>query len=602
MNARRYDRLAGAIVATLIAVMIACPAMAGTQVTNLTIAPQGDFTEVAVVGAGHALCDHFAEEATNGRPFRIVLDFCDATHALGQMNFTGLPASIVKRVRTSQFATDPQRIVRVVLDMRDEATYTVTPSGTAMMIRIVDPTHGSFAKWQANPQASAPVMAQKAPEAKPATQATKTSMDVSRSPMVAERKAVSNPVAVVTPVQKSTPAPVSRKPVTAKPTSTPTPLVSQPTVIARTDTPKLAVIPSPSPAPDVNPAATKPTVMSQTEMVSPVTVATTPQAKPLPLPPIPLVFAPGYSGESLSKPVFAQTPAAKPADQIKIAKVSMTPIGPPQPDSPAGQEMASAEQSKSAMWASTTPAPMNAVGTDENSEQQTSSSAANPTSPAEPVALIDRLKSKFFGAQSRPRPYTTVTPDMINGGADGLQGPPSPNASLSREDLLERIKQAQASMRAQGTTPTGVGGVPSREFLFYGDMGRRDPFEPLVTGQRSGFVTDELPNVETLRLVGVLRDDAESIALLENLEGYGYILRTGDKVQNGSLIAVQNNRALFQIDEYGWSHVIALQLTSRGTDPSKSLGAVQQNYPDYEDYEKPGASSKSATGNQGSDN
>lgn len=145
------------------------------------------------------------------------------------------------------------------------------------------------------------------------------------------------------------------------------------------------------------------------------------------------------------------------------------------------------------------------------------------------------------------------------------------------------------------TSEEGAGGVPTRAMLYYNDMGRRDPFQPLVTGLRSGFVTDQLPDVETLRLVGVLNDDVEALALLENVEGFSYIMRVGDAVQHGSLIAIQGNRALFRVDDYGWSHVVALQLTPRGADPSKSLGLAPRQYPKHDDEQS------NSTDNQGSD-
>jgi hypothetical protein len=129
----------------------------------------------------------------------------------------------------------------------------------------------------------------------------------------------------------------------------------------------------------------------------------------------------------------------------------------------------------------------------------------------------------------------------------------------------------------------GAGGVPTRTVLYYDDMARRDPFQPLVTGLRSGFMTDELPDIETLRLVGVLHDDHEPLALLENVEGFSYIMRIGDKVSTGALVAIQGNRAMFRVQEYGWSHVVALQLTPRGSDPSKTLGMGPREYPKHDD-------------------
>jgi hypothetical protein len=132
--------------------------------------------------------------------------------------------------------------------------------------------------------------------------------------------------------------------------------------------------------------------------------------------------------------------------------------------------------------------------------------------------------------------------------------------------------------------------LPARDMVIYDDMAKRDPFAPLVKGMHSGFVSDQLPSIENLRLVGVLRDDRESLALLENQEGYGYVLRAGDRVENGTVVAIQENRVLFRIQDFGWSHVVALQLTTRGSDPSKALGAktpAQLEYPDANQTQQP---------------
>jgi Tfp pilus assembly protein PilP len=66
--------------------------------------------------------------------------------------------------------------------------------------------------------------------------------------------------------------------------------------------------------------------------------------------------------------------------------------------------------------------------------------------------------------------------------------------------------------------------------------------------------------VGTLRLVGVLKAPDGSAALLEDFEGYGYILKDGDQVKNGYVVQIGQDKIIFQIKEYGWSRTIALRL------------------------------------------
>lgn len=607
MTNRRFHLAILVMTAFCTAGILAIPARAATPVTDITIAPSGEFVELSVVGGGTLLCDQFSEAAKNDRPFRIVLDFCDAEHAIGKLNFESLPACRIARIRTSQFASKPRSIVRVVLDMKEDATFSVVPNGPNLTVRIADPKHASFAVWHANPGA-APVLAQK-PVDKPAGVSAQDK-DASQLAMQESKPAAKPVTPATTPVVKQEPKPVvvaekpaakpSDKPVTVAEKPTAKPSDKPATVVAKTES-KTPVVPAEKPATTVaqkptetKPAATpvaKPSSHPETEQTP--AVATTnvpPPAKTLTLPPTPLVFNPDFvEAQPADKPVSTDSKSKTP-----VSVESMQPIGPAVATSGAdGKTMAKTDMPPSPMLATTTTAPSGGVASSQPGTPVGEVAATDPVSPADEAldqnegTLLERLKSKFFGDQSMPRPYTTV-PVGPSGGQD-VYGPPSPNANISREALLERIRQAQERMAAglNDSVIAGVGSAPTRELLFYDDMARRDPFAPLVSGQRSGFVSDELPNLENLRLVGVLRDDSESLALLENLEGFSYVLRVGDKVQNGSLVTIQPNRALFRVDDYGWSHVVALQLTARGTDPTKSLGAVQQVFPSYEsDQEK----------------
>ncbi|MBD3298230.1 MAG: AMIN domain-containing protein [candidate division Zixibacteria bacterium] len=557
MMSGRYSRLIGVAILAA-ALCIPASALAATGVNNLVLSPNGEFTELTVVGGGNTLCNHFTEPARNGTPFRIVLDFCDASHQLGQMHFANLPASRIERIRTSQFETSPKMIVRVVLDMADEATYSVVRDGTSLTVRVVDPGRATFAVWNANDntaRAQKPVMASTESQhnVRPEKVTTEATSDV---------------------VQPQSDNQTDQAVVATKPESP--------------SAGKMA-LESPQPTGDAEPTAVP--ERSRVEAFIP--------------PETPLVFAP----DVLENPdkLNATSKPVEDTDEIVVSKESMQPLGPEVEEHVSAGERAERAASE-AQWATTRePEPAVTAPSDESpvfandESQQFAATTPNDMSGInEEETLLERLKQKFFGEQTAPRPYTTVGEGAL---PDEVQGPPAPDSKISREELLARIREAQKRV-ASGEYRRGgegAGGIPTRQILYYDDMGRRDPFDPLVTGQRSGFVTNELPNVETLRLVGILRDDHEALALLENLEGYGYILRVGDPVKNGSLIAIQNRRALFRIDDYGWTHTVALQLTSRGTDPSKSLGAVPQEYPTYESETEGNENNGKSTGNQGSE-
>jgi hypothetical protein len=101
--------------------------------------------------------------------------------------------------------------------------------------------------------------------------------------------------------------------------------------------------------------------------------------------------------------------------------------------------------------------------------------------------------------------------------------------------------------------------APKRKRVEYSADREKDPFISLV-GMATGKVSKGLPSLENLKLVGILEDNRTSSALLEDGEGNGYILKPNDRIQSGYLVSVSNNKATFQITEYGWTRTVALEL------------------------------------------
>lgn len=133
----------------------------------------------------------------------------------------------------------------------------------------------------------------------------------------------------------------------------------------------------------------------------------------------------------------------------------------------------------------------------------------------------------------------------------------------------DKAKKSTARFRRQPTFSNKLKGTivaefPKRMVIKYTPGNSRDPFASLLdleAAQNNKPTSRKIPDVETSRLVGVLESaGGQNRALLEDRDGYGYILKPGDKVKKGYVSKIYSDKALFQLFEYGWSRTVALRL------------------------------------------
>jgi hypothetical protein len=104
-------------------------------------------------------------------------------------------------------------------------------------------------------------------------------------------------------------------------------------------------------------------------------------------------------------------------------------------------------------------------------------------------------------------------------------------------------------------------GFAKREKVKYSSKGRRDPFSPLLNfSDDYEFGVAPLPTFQSLSLVGILQSFGQNLALLEDSRGFGYILQAGDRIKDGRVLRVDQDRVIFQVSEYGWTRNISLEL------------------------------------------
>ena len=73
-------------------------------------------------------------------------------------------------------------------------------------------------------------------------------------------------------------------------------------------------------------------------------------------------------------------------------------------------------------------------------------------------------------------------------------------------------------------------------------------------------IAGEVVDVNSAQLVGVMWGDSDQFALVEDGEGFGYILRVGDRVLNGRVVSIRKDRLTARLTLYGISNTVVLKL------------------------------------------
>ena len=712
-------------------------ATATVKVTNIYLQKSSQFTEVTLVCDGVTEFTHQIVEAAANKPYRIVIDVKDAVPGLPHLVFKNLPPGSIKQIRTSQFSTDPQKVVRIVFDVAGALTYKVKGDRNTFTLYINTPSDKDFPKWSAVTGASSPTLATtktelpartempSKPEATKKTETptktevaskseatkkaeTPTKTEVASKPEATKKTEppIKTEVASKPEATKKTEPPakieVASKPEATKKTEPPAKIevASKPEVTKKTESPtKTEVASKPEATKKTEPpakieVASKPEATKKTEPPAKAqTVATTQTSKTMPAHPDNSATPPKATGSEAENKGLKLT--AKPIDESKLlTKVSKPAVKAKTEDKvqPLVVAEVSATSDKSSVaQTKVTPSPTpkvlqsakletkptaveptivdktaaNSDKTAKPSRKSTSTPASSkettaakradsvtmpqlkPTQSAPATEPVDMTKPPKSQKTALPEtkvvktPKYTESPEAGNAltgkiatALDGntaattvskLESGKDSTATGTTMSRSESVRRRYLAGKEKGITPAeatadsvatvnaampqtplteiekirtkykrgirfvqndqdeqqqtasetdqpqqadqqsgNVGAynefLPERQIVVYQTSGRPDPFMPLVEDAASNAKGGELPDVETLRLVGILQDKKVSRALFEDYNNYSYILKTGDRVKNGFVLSIEETRVLFQIRQYGWNRQVAIDL------------------------------------------
>ena len=97
----------------------------------------------------------------------------------------------------------------------------------------------------------------------------------------------------------------------------------------------------------------------------------------------------------------------------------------------------------------------------------------------------------------------------------------------------------------------GAGRIDEHVTYQYNALGRRDPFQSLISGdyepshEPDGSVAP--PDPGGMKIVGIVWGATDQFAMVEDVRGNSYVLRKGDKLQNGYVEALRRDAVVVNV-------------------------------------------------------
>jgi hypothetical protein len=476
---------------TIAGILLMVSAGFGTDISinELQIGQQGKEVYLKIKTEGPCQYTHEIAEAKDGKPFRVVVDVFPAVHDLPMKNFSDVPASVISSLRTSQYSVNPEKVVRVVLDLNQTVVYRIEKKGDWIWLYVPDNNVTAFPVWSSTKQ---------------------------------------------TPLKKQ--QSVAKKSVAQKP--------------ARTD-------------------ADKPEIKSEVKTLSepPVTSA----KKFAYQRPESSSFQDwrGDSEKQVTNTITAKNKSEKPTKPLASSQEKKSADTPKAVKKTQSDKNVAPEPVRQPMTtALTSPVKTDNKAIEKSSakknvmaKKEKSQKAAPSKSKATVTKADDAKKTASSKEVKKVKKNTSSEKANTNKTSPVVANKSTEKADNKKQTSRFRRKPA-FSNKLKGTI---VAEFPKRMVIKYRSGSPRDPFASLIDKEAKSNdepTATKIPNVETSRLVGVLEStDGKNRALLEDVDGFGYILKQGDKVRKGYLSKIYSDKALFQLFEYGWSRTVALRLS-----------------------------------------
>jgi len=188
--------------------------------------------------------------------------------------------------------------------------------------------------------------------------------------------------------------------------------------------------------------------------------------------------------------------------------------------------------------------------------------AAKPSAPGLPSTA-----SPGSGESTKPLDIDAPAADPQKGEVE----PGRPGASR-RPGARTASLSGSSSPVVTAVTPDAPGKSPQMAHLDehvtyqYNALGRRDPFQSLLTGEFVGNDVggDAPPDPGGMKIVGIVWGATDQFAMVEDVRGNSYVLRKGDKLQNGYVEALRRDAVVVNVTADGQSQTVVIPFVRKG--------------------------------------
>jgi hypothetical protein len=177
-----------------------------------------------------------------------------------------------------------------------------------------------------------------------------------------------------------------------------------------------------------------------------------------------------------------------------------------------------------------------------------------------------REAARPAGGASAPSSVSPTAPS--SSGATASSTPPKRSKTAAARSTVPSAARpaAPAKTATAGAVVQSPAHLDDQVAYQYNALGRRDPFQSLLSGEYVGSDVGggAPPDVGGLKVVGIVWGDADQFALVEDARGDSHILRRGDKVMNGYVEALKRDAMIVNLTLDGQSQSVRVPLTRKG--------------------------------------
>jgi hypothetical protein len=192
-------------------------------------------------------------------------------------------------------------------------------------------------------------------------------------------------------------------------------------------------------------------------------------------------------------------------------------------------------------------------------------------------AVLSKSQDAPADAASPTTAPPNAAPTAVNVDAPAAAPDAAAQAPARRPGTRAASSAGSGSALVTAVTPEPVGASASSGRIDehvtyqYNALGRRDPFQSLLVGEyvREGDVDGNQapPDPGGMKIVGIVWGATDQFAMVEDARGNSYVLRKGDKLQNGYVESLRRDAVVVNITADGSSQTVVIPFVRKG-DPN----------------------------------